>query len=406
LPNTNQVNHHSVLTLKYFNLFLYGSISILMTFFPLYFQTVGLNKVEIGFIMASGPFISIIANPTWGYLSDRLQNLRFILIVMLLGNLFVVQFVFHFNTGSMIWIFSTMMVFFFFQTSMFSQSNTLILNAIEGTTYQFGSIRFWGSLGYAVMAVAAGPVLSWLGVHNLWIVYTILVLLTLAICTQLPRGKVAKVKKIHFREYKNALFGNPYFLFFIIIGILISVPNSINQMFVSLYIDEMGGTVSMVGLAAFSSAFLEIPVFLLFDRYLKKTTTTMFGLLVIVGFIYVLRWVLMAAATGPTHIILIQALHAISFGGYFYIGTILTAHLIPIHMRASGQSIYAISWSGISGAVAGLIGGSMYQDLGPKIMYGCLALIALLGALGLFILWQHIRKNEKFKADQRVSKTD
>lgn len=396
MTQKNQVNKKSILTLKYFNLSLYGSIGILMTFFPLYFQTVGLSEVEIGLIMASGPFISILANPTWGYWSDRLQNLRLILIIMLLGNLFVVQFVFHFNAGSMIWVFTTMLIFFFFQTSLFSQSNTLILNAIEGTTHKFGSIRFWGSLGFAVMAVVAGPVLSLIGINNLWILYTILVLLTLAFCTQLPRGKVAKVKKINLGEYKEALLGNPYFLIFIIIGILISVPNSINQMFVSLYIDQMGGSVSMIGLAAFSSAFLEIPIFLLLDRYLKKTTPTMFGLLVIVSTLYVLRWVLMAWATDPIHIILIQSLHAVSFGGYFYIGTLLTAHLIPINMRASGQAIYAISWSGISGAVAGLIGGKMYRDLGPQTMYGLLAIMALLGAFGLFVLWQRIRKNEKF----------
>src|SRR5699024_4861370 len=205
--------------LKYFNFSLYGSIAILMTFFPLYFQSVGLSEVEIGIIMGSGPFISILANPTWGYWSDRLQNLRRILIIMLLGNLFVVQFVFHFNVGIMSWVFTVMLIFFFFQTPMFSQSNTLILNAIEGTTYKFGAIRFWGSLGYAMLAIAAGPVLSWVGVNNLWILYSILILITLAFCTQLPRGKVANVKKIQRGEYRKALFASTYFLIFVIIGV-------------------------------------------------------------------------------------------------------------------------------------------------------------------------------------------
>lgn len=399
MAKTKQVNTKSILILKYFNFSLYGSIAILMTFFPLYFQSVGLNEVEIGMIMASGPFISILANPAWGYWSDRLQNLRLVLIIMLLGNLFVVQFVFHFNAGLLIWVFTVMLVFFFFQTPLFSQSNTLILNAIEGTTYQFGAIRYWGSLGYAVMAIAAGPVLSWVGVSNLWILYSILIMITIVFCTQLPRGKVSNVKRIQPGEYRKALFGSPYFLIFVILGVLISVPNSINQMFVSLYIDEIGGSVSMVGMAAFTSAFLEVPVFILLDRYLKKNTTTMFGLLVIVSLLYSLRWFLMAVATNPIHIILIQSLHAISFGGYFYIGTILTTQLIPLNMRASGQAIYAISWSGISGVIAGLIGGRMYQELGPKAMYGTTTMISLLGALGLFILWQRIRRTAKFNLE-------
>ena len=390
-------NKKPILTLKYFNFFLYGSISILMTFFPLYFQTVGLSEVEIGLIMASGPFISIIANPTWGYWSDRLQNLKLILIIMLLGNLFIVQFVFHFNVGSIIWIFTTMLIFFFFQTSLFSQSNTLILNAIEGTSYKFGAIRFWGSFGYAVMAALAGPILSVLGVNNLWILYTVLILITLSFCFLLPRGKVEGVKKIRRGEYKKALLGNTHFLIFIILGVFISVPNSVNQMFVSLYIDQMGGTVTMIGLASFMSAFLEIPVFILLDRFLKKNTTTMVGLLVVVGFLYVLRWIFMSFATEPIHIIFIQSMHAISFGGYFYIGTLLTAHLIPVKLRASGQAIYAISWAGISGAIAGILGGWMYQELGAKTMYNIITVIAMAGTVGLFILWQRIRKDIRLR---------
>lgn len=389
----------SINILKYFNFALYGSIAIIMTFFPLYFQTVGLSKVEIGLIMASGPFISILANPTWGYWSDRLQNLRLILIIMLLGNVFVVQFVFHFHAGWMAWVFTFMLLFFFFQTPLFSQSNTLILNAIEGTNYRFGEIRFWGSLGYAVLAIAAGPVLNRIGVDYLWILYTILIFITVALCVQLPRGKVAEVRKIQLGEYRKALFASSYFLMFIILGILISVPNSINGMFVSLYIDQLGGSMSMVGMAAFTSAFLEIPVFILMDRYLKEKTTTMFGILVIVSALYSLRWLLMSLATSPVHIILIQSLHAISFGGYFYVGTLLTARLVPMNMRASGQAIYAISWSGISGVIAGMIGGWLFQELGPKIMYSVSTIISLFGVAGLFFLWQKIRRDETFQGE-------
>lgn len=392
----------SIRMLKYFNFSLYGSIAIIMTFFPIYFQSAGLSEVEIGLIMASGPFISILANPTWGYWSDRLQNLRLILIIMLLGNVLIVQFVFHFHVGWMAWVFTFMLLFFFFQTPLFSQSNTLILNAIEGTNLRFGSIRFWGSLGYALLAIAVGPILTGMGVDHLWVLYTILIFITIALCLQLPRGKVENIRKIQPGEYRKALFASPYFLIFIILGILISVPNSINGMFVSLYIDQLGGSMTMIGMAAFTSAFLEIPVFILMDRYLKENTTTMFGILVIVSSLYSLRWFLMALATDPIHIILIQSLHAISFGGYFYVGTLLTARLIPLNMRASGQAIYAISWSGISGVIAGLTGGWLFQELGPKMMYSFSTIISLFGVTGLFFLWQKIRRDEKFQQRSRT----
>jgi len=60
------------MTVKLFNFFLYGALSVLISFIPLYFQEVGFTTVAIGMLMAGGPFVSIFANPFWGYWSDRL----------------------------------------------------------------------------------------------------------------------------------------------------------------------------------------------------------------------------------------------------------------------------------------------------------------------------------------------
>lgn len=388
------VNKRSLLTVKLFNFFLYGSIAILMSFFPLYFQEVGFNTVAIGMLMAGGPFVSIFANPFWGYWSDRLQNIRRILIIMLVGNLVVVQFVFQLD--SLVIVFVAMLFFFMFQTPLFSQSNSLILNTIEGTSYKFGNFRLWGSLGWALMAVGAGPLINVIGITNLWIVYSIMLLLTIAFSIKLPQGKVEGSKKLEKGGYAKALFGNKYFLVFVILGVLISVPNSMNQTFVSLYINEMGGSLVLIGWSAFLTAIFEVPVFLLFDRYLKKHTPTMIGCLIVVSLLFVLRWYLMSIATGPMQIIFIQMLHSISFGGYYYIGTTLTAQLIPVELRASGQAVYALTWGGISGIIAGLVGGWMFQELGPKMMYQVSTLISIFGVVGFGIMFMKIRKDTGF----------
>lgn len=381
------------ITLNLFNFFLYGTISILLSFFPLYFQESGFSSVTIGMLMAGGPFVSIFANPFWGYWSDRLQNIKRILLIMLLGNLIVVQFVFHLN--SMIFVFVAMLIFFLFQTPLFSQSNSLILNTIEGTNYKFGYFRLWGSLGWAVLAVSISPFIHWVGINHLWIVYTLMLILTILIGLKLPQGKVEGAKKLQKGGYAKALFGNPYFFIFILLGVLISVPNSMNQTFSSLYIDELGGTVILVGWSTFLTAIFEVPVFLLLDKYLKRTIPNMIGCLVIVSSLFVLRWFLMSLATSPLHIIFIQMLHSVSFGGYFYIGTTLTAQMVPVELRASGQAIYALTWGGISGIIAGFIGGWLFENLGGQMMYQVSTLIASIGVVGFFLLWLGVRRKEK-----------
>lgn len=401
MTHNHTTERQSFTTLKIFTFVLYGAIAILFSFFPLYFQEVGFSTVAIGMLMAGGPFVSIFANPFWGYWSDRLQNIRLIIIMMLIGNVIVVQFVFQLH--SLVFVYIAMLIFFLFQTPLFSQSNSLILNAIEGTEHKFGAFRLWGSLGWALMAVIASPLIDWIGINNLWIVYSIMMIVTILISLKLPKGEVEGSQGMQKGSYSKALFGNKYFLVFIVLGILIAVPNSMNITFASLYIDQLGGSVVLIGWSAFLTAIFEVPVFLLFDKYLKKRTSTMIGCLVIVSLLFALRWTLMSLATSPVQIIFIQMLHSVSFGGYYYIGTTLTAQLIPVELRASGQAVYALTWSGISGIIAGIAGGWVFQELGPKTMYQLGTIISMFGVLGFSIMWFHLRKSKSRYATQNMN---
>lgn len=42
-----------------------------------------MTKLEIGSLMAIGPFVSLFANPFWGFWSDKSRNIRIILMMMM-----------------------------------------------------------------------------------------------------------------------------------------------------------------------------------------------------------------------------------------------------------------------------------------------------------------------------------
>ncbi|MBD2871306.1 MFS transporter [Paenibacillus arenilitoris] len=384
-------NERSLHFVKAFNFFVYGSIAVYSTFFALYLQSVGMTTLEIGALMAGGPVVSIFANPLWGYLSDRFRNVRLILIVMLAGSMLAMQVVFLFQSYTV--IYACMLFFFFFQMPLFSQSNSLILNSIEGTKHKFGAFRLFGSLGWALMAVAAGPVIGQIGIKRLWLVYTVMMLITLAFAFTLPRGEskgTSSAGKVRYRS----MFANRSFLLFLIVGLVISIPNSMNTTFISLYITELGGHASLIGWSAFWSSIFEIPVFLLLDRYLKKNATTMTLCVVVISALFSLRWFLMSAAAGPEQIIFIQVLHCLTFGGYYYIGTQLTVLLVPAEFRASGQAVYALTWGGLSGIAAGVLGGWLFEQAGPDAMYRVGGFLAAAGIAGFSLLYAHLRRSK------------
>lgn len=384
--------------IKAFNFFIYGALTVYSTFFALYLQHIGWTALEIGALMAGGPVVSLVANPFWGYLSDRFRNVRLVLIAMITGAMLIMQVVFWTQSDTV--IYATMLLFFFFQMPMFSQSNSLILNAIEGTGRRFGEFRLWGSLGWAALAAASGPVIGVIGIQKLWMLYTCMMLLSLSFAFALPKGEAKAGAAAKDRSSFRSVFANRAFLVFLACGLVLSVPNSMNQTFIALYIVQLGGEADIIGWATFLSSIFEIPVFLLLDRYLKRNERTMVLCLVFVGLLCALRWLLMSAAGGAESIIFIQMLHCLTFGGFYYIGTQLTAMLVPAQYRASGQALYALIYGGLSGMAAGFFGGWLFQQHGPQTMYVVGTGMALAGALGFAGLYAALRRSRPAGAGQ------
>lgn len=380
----------SFTSLKWFNFFVYGTMVLFTSFFQLYLQDVGMNKLEIGALMSLGPFVSIFANPFWGIWTDRYQNIRRIVLLMLTGTLVLSQLAFQANTYEMVYV--SMILFYFFQTPLFAQSNTMILSYIEGTNRRFGSFRLWGSLGWALSAITAGLIIQYMGISVLSYLFAALIGASILALVALPKlNHSIGIAPLPFRGF-GKLFHNPFFLCFIFFGILVSIPNTMNNTFMSLYIIDMGGSKGMVGFAVFLSSILEIVVFVLCDRFLKRKISILIGWLALVSALFALRWWLMAGATAPIEVAFIQILHSITFGGYFYVGTQLTMLLVPRPYRSAGQALYTLTWSGLSGIIGGILGGFLFQYLGAQNMYLFGVFLALIGSLGFAFMWLFVNR--------------
>ncbi len=387
----NQHRTSSLLTLGLLNFFIYGTTVIFAAFFQLYLQDIGMNKLEIGILLATGPLISLLAHPFWRLMSDRSHNIRLILLVMLIGLLAIGHLLFRVDTFQMLYL--VIMLVFFFQSPLLAQSNTMTLGYTTDTKQRYETYRLWGSLGWATAALAAGIMIDATGKNGFSLLFSIMLVLAIGSALILPSSRfTADTPWIRGREFRQVL-KNKYFVIFIILGFFIAIPNSINALFMPLFIRDLGGSRLSVGIAVFLSTLLEMVVFVLLDRYLKNRITYFVGSLTIVSILFALRWDLMADATHPIQIILIQLLHAITFGGFFYIGNRLIAVLLPRSLRTAGQAVYSFTLSGVTGIIAGLLGGFTFQDFGPVIMYQMGMLMTLFAAIGFGALWYHFHKN-------------
>ncbi|MGG6313398.1 MFS transporter [Paenibacillus macerans] len=391
LQDKKRHSSYSLMPLGLLNFFVYGTMVIFAAFFQLYLQDIGMDKLEIGSLMAVGPLISLLAHPFWRYMSDQRQNPRVILLAIMLGLLVMGHLVFKVNTFSMLYL--TMILLYFFQSPLLSQSNSLILGYTEGTERNFGTFRLWGSMGWTFIALAAGPIIDAIGHHGISLLFSVTLMLAIGSALLLPSIR----QTTHTPWFKGMEIGrtfhHKYFIAFVLFGMLVSIPNTMNGIFMPLYITELGGSRLAVGGAVFLSTAFEILVFMLLDKYMKRKITYLLACITTVSLLFAVRWDLMSEVTHPAQILFIQLLHSVTFAGFFYVGTKLIGLLLPRPLRSAGQAVYAFAVSGLAGVLAGFWGGWMYQNFGAVVMYRSGVALTLIGALGFAAMWYRIRHN-------------
>ncbi|MDU0328648.1 MULTISPECIES: MFS transporter [Paenibacillus] len=389
LQDKRPYSSFSLLPLGLLNFLIYGTLVIFTAFFQLYLQDIGMDKLEIGSLMAVGPLISLVAHPFWKSLGDQRQNPRAILLVMMLGLLIMGHLVFKVTTFSMLYV--TMILLYFFLSPLLSQNNTLTLGYLAETPDQFRTYRIWGSLGWTFIALAAGPIIDAVGHEGSSLLFSVTLMLAIGATLLLPTIRQAsQTPWLKGRELRLAL-KNKYLVVFVLFSLLVAIPNAINTIFMPLFMIDLGGTRLSVGGAVFLSTVFEYLAFILLDRLFKRKLSYLLACTTIVSLLFAIRWDLMSEATLPVHIMLIQLLHSVTFGGFFYVGTKLIALLLPRPLRSAGQAVYTFAASGLASAIAGFWGGWMFQNFGPVVMYRSGVALTLIGALGFAAMWYQIR---------------
>lgn len=383
--------------LNLLNFLTYGIIAIFTSYLQLYYLSAGLDKLQIGVLLASGPVISLFAYPFWNLFRNNQLSTRNTLLFLLAGIVLTVHLLLWVGqTRYLIW---SSLLLFFFLSPLTSVINALTLEfsclSPETMRARFRSGRFWGSIGLSVVPLAVSMPFS----KNLnfqlpdLIIMTLIIAVAIGMAVLLPSlKKQNQTPPLKVREIGGVLL-NKYFMTFVFLGMLIAIPIAVNLMFMPLFMADLGGNLLDVALSLFFATILETTVFYLLNRFLKKKMSTLMLCLTLVSVVLTFRWSLMANATLPVHVIFIQLLNAVSLGGFFYVGLQLTGLFLPKPFRSAGHTITVVCWSGIAGIVAGLLGGLLFQSFGAVILYKTLESMTLCGALGFGLMWLYIHYN-------------
>jgi MFS transporter, PPP family, 3-phenylpropionic acid transporter len=375
--------------IKSFSFSYFMTMALVVSFFPLYYDSLGYSKLQIGSLYSIGPAVGIFSNLLWGLISDRFQTLKKTIIVILFGQLVMVLLLFNTDAYSVLFVIVT--GFYFFQTPLNGLNDSQILLFVKQTGKSYASFRVWGSMGFAFAAVLCGVVLTRLGVGLIGMLAIGSVSLSLLLSFLLKDSR-AGMKKMELSGIWGIVFSRR-FLWFLVLILTMSVSHRINDGFLSTYMKDLGGGKDLVGYAWMVSALSEIPVFFYLSKHGHKFKEL--PLLAVACFVYTLRFFLMSMVEGPGWIILLQSMHSLSFGVFLVTAFRYLQQLVPDEYRATGQAVFNMTWSGCSGLISGFAGGRIYDMWGGAMLYRFAAISALLAFVGFMAthLYQRSREN-------------
>jgi PPP family 3-phenylpropionic acid transporter len=370
-----------------FSFTFYMTMALTVSFFPLYFDSKGYTKIQIGALYSIGPLMGIFANLFWGLLSDKYQTIKKLFLLLLTGQLITMFLLTGADTIAV--LYALMTFFYFFQTPVNPLIDSLTMLTIRHSGKSYASFRVWGSLGFAFSALAFGMLLRSIGIEYTMTLCIGTITLTLIIGMLLKDRTGSSTGKMSFTGFGQVI-GSPRFLWFLLLILILSIAHRMNDGFLTLYLRELGASDSIVGWAWTVSALSEIPVFIWLSRNGHRYKEL--PLLMIAGLVYTVRFSLVSLVNEPEWIVLLQTMHSFSFGIFLFTALRYIQQLIPDHFRATGQAIFAIVWSCCAGLASGILGGWIFDAWGPHVMYRFAALSSLIASF--FFLITHWMQKE------------
>ena len=331
------------------------------SFFPLFSQLLTSFKLQgstLGVIFSIGSFATIISQPFWGFVNDKLKKPKK-LISFLLTSSSIAIFCFFFTKGAFI-VSIVYLIFMFFSSGVGAISDSSVLSS--GLAY--GKVRLWGSIGYAIGVQFAGLVSEKMGINSILVIYIVFMILTILIMSKITFNKT-EMKKIQVSDIKELLHNKRYILAalgcFLVGGSVVG-----NNNYFGLLYKELGGSIAGIGLAFLLFAGSEAPFMMFFQKVSKKINLV--NGLVFVSFISAIRWVLYSNTTNPNVLLWSFLLQGISVGGYLVFTTLYIAEITEEKVRTTALSLFGALSMGLGGMVLQFLSGKIMASFGiPKV---------------------------------------
>ena len=361
-------------------LFFGFAIAAFFPFLALYLeQHHGLDAAQIGVVIAFSAAARMIANPVWGHYADTRLGRLTVLQICLVGSA---------AAGLALnvqWAFAGVVVaatvHSLFLVGLGSNIDAITLAHLgDARMSEYGRMRGWESLTYATGCLCFGAVLQAFGMGWMMPIYAVAVLVVLGWSTLVRRDRPSQLVDHGRLGAVGAVFREaPRFWGFLVAVLLVWTGFNAAWNFISLRIADQGGGALLIGFGTALGGLIELPTMRSSTRLQRR-----FGLrrVYILGCsVYALGFVLWGSVSDPTILSMLTMLEGVAFSLLFTTGVVIVGRLLPSNLYSTGNAVTGMVGFGIGPIIGAGIGGFVYERMGPGILYGAAATLAVAAAV-------------------------
>lgn len=276
-----------------------------------YMEQVGFSKIARGYILSLGAILGILSQIIVGSLADRLKKVKVLAVVILI--LFLL-FIYLMYLKSDNLSFQYLSIVIAINSGLYYLHTNFIelwaFQSHENVRNNFGLIRLFGSIGWAVASIIVGVILNYYSFKILGIIMSVIGIFILIVQLIIPDVKLTHHQKFGFGDL-IALLKNKTFIRNLLVCFLLFVGQQADAITVIEKMVSLNSSSSIIGLKWMICALVELPLMFLGIKLILK-----YGyrkIINVVAIVLIIRMILNGLATNPLQLAFITSLQFATF---------------------------------------------------------------------------------------------
>lgn len=372
-PATDPDRMKTAATLALFFSGLFLIQGVFLPYWPVWLKSQGLSAAEIGILLSLPNWVRVFADPLIAQRADRTGNRK--TPMMWLAGIYVLSILAFPISSDFWWLAALSVVIGFTFSPLLPLGTTITVHECKARELDYGRVRLWGSLAFILASYGAGWVLD--GTSTEWIVWMLFVagIVNFAITTRMPDPQTDRP----LRSGSSLMFllRKPVFLIYLACIGFAQGAHGTYYAFASVHWESAGYSHEMIGVFWSIGVVAEIVLFAVAGRFVRGRHP---GILFAIGAgSGILRWIVLGTTDNLWLIILVQPLHAMTFGITHLAAVSFIARAIPQQLATSAQSLMATLSMGVFLGSSIWISGPLYEQFGSQVYY----LMAVFSAISM-----------------------